>query len=99
MGYYIECPSPRNKASYLLRQYPSCKRITSTEAQDFDFSSDLGLICVVENGFFDAAGYIFSPDELQAFSDPNDDRRRTWLTMPKVLAESLSGYNRKTTTP
>lgn len=42
-----------------------------------------GLVCVVNNGFFEAAGYCYSPDELEAFKYP-DGRSRTWLHYPKA---------------
>ena len=38
-----------------------------------------GLVCVVENGFFDAAGYCFSESEYKAFNQPTDYRPKTWL--------------------
>jgi hypothetical protein len=37
------------------------------------------LVCVVENGFFDAAALAFSPAEMEVFLDPGDDRTKTWL--------------------
>ena len=37
------------------------------------------LICVVDNGAFEAAGHAYSEEEMKAFSQPNDPRTRTWL--------------------
>jgi hypothetical protein len=42
------------------------------------------LVCVVENGFFDAAGYAHSPEEMMAFSLPHDRRHKTWLHVPNA---------------
>lgn len=40
-----------------------------------------GLICVVQNGPFDAAAYVQDERDLQDFSDTSqDDRPRTWLS-------------------
>lgn len=36
------------------------------------------LVCVVENPFFDAAGYAFSYAEFEAFNR-QDGRPKTWL--------------------
>lgn len=45
------------------------------------------LICVIENGFFDAAGYAFSENEFKAFKHP-DGRNKIWLVHP--LAKKLA---------
>lgn len=37
------------------------------------------VVCVVENGMFDAAGYMFNANELKAFTYPGDNRPKTWL--------------------
>jgi hypothetical protein len=47
------------------------------------------LVCVVENAFFDAAGYIFDSGEFGEFMYP-DSRNRRWLIVPN--APVLSGY-------
>ena len=36
------------------------------------------LVCVVQNPFFDAAGYAFSYKEFEVFKRP-DGRPKTWL--------------------
>jgi hypothetical protein len=43
-----------------------------------------GLICVVSNGLFEAAAYAFSPQEMNAFKDPDDYRPRVWLKWDKA---------------
>ena len=37
------------------------------------------LVCVVNNGPFEAAGYAYSEEEMKAFSQANDPRPKTWL--------------------
>lgn len=37
-----------------------------------------GLVCVLENGMFDAACYCYDKQEMQACLEP-DSRRKTWL--------------------
>ncbi len=37
------------------------------------------LVCVIDNGFFEAAGYAYSENEMMCFAD--EDRRLTrWFT-------------------
>jgi hypothetical protein len=50
------------------------------------------LVCVVENMFFDAVGYVFSQSEFDAFNHPSDDRKKTWLIVPN--APELAGYKK-----
>ena len=45
------------------------------------------LICVVNNGMFEAAGYAFCEEEFNVFKMP-DGRKKIWLTHPK--AEELA---------
>lgn len=45
--------------------------------QPTEFEED--IVCVVENGMFDAAGYMFNVNELKAFTYPGDYRPKTWL--------------------
>lgn len=46
------------------------------------------IVCVVDNGPFMAAGYCFSPDEMDAFKY-EDGRQKVWLKYEhaKALAE------------
>lgn len=45
------------------------------------------LVCVVANGFFDAAAFIYDQRELTDFSDPYDKRPKTWLLVPTYISE------------
>lgn len=99
MGYYIEVPTNTEKAAYLhqnegaqivaledpilkvFRPIPSLTEIPDDQA----------LICVVENGLFDAAGVCYSRSEREAFADPTDPRLKTWLIMDRERAIELCG--------
>lgn len=43
------------------------------------------LVCVVDNGVFEAAGYAFDQREFEVFSAP-DDRKKIWLEYPHAEA-------------
>lgn len=91
MGYYINKDSQgnhlpmRGKAKALIAD-------GGTEVSDDIFLKD--MICVVENGAFDAAGYVYSEQEFNLFKEPDlgAQRKRIWLTHPRATV--LSGYDR-----
>lgn len=37
------------------------------------------LVCVMDNGPFEAAAYIYSESELRAFTQPSDTRPKEWF--------------------
>ena len=78
MGYYIETPQPKNKAA-TLKQELSAIEITVDEAEFF-IKEDMGaVVCVVDNGPFEAAAYCYNLPEFRAFNQPDDPRPKTWL--------------------
>ena len=96
MGYYINSTGKsqlmaHEKAEGLVSD---CGAERVQQPPDFDnIPEDKSLICVVNNGPFEAAGLIFSPDELNEFNRFDDIRPKTWLLMDKKLAHELSGYD------
>lgn len=43
------------------------------------------IVCVANNGFFEAAAYAFNENEMIYFARP-DGRPKTWLKVPGALA-------------
>lgn len=88
MGYYIDVDSKGNrlnacgKTEALIAD--GAKRVTGT------LKFQPNLVCVVENGMFDAAGFCYSQSEFEAFNNPRDYRYKTWLIYEH--AAKLSGY-------
>lgn len=87
MGKYInEMPNgtrlPATGKAIWLEQIPGAKKI----AEPTDWEE--GIVCVVSNGAFEAAGYAFDEKELNEFKR-FDGRPRTWLKIPnaKTLAK------------
>jgi hypothetical protein len=92
MGYYIQGPA-LGKVFHLVNKY-NANMVHVDDAEGALEDDKLAVICVVNNGAFEAAGYCFDHNEFLAFTDPKDDRPKTWLTMDKDKAEELSGYKR-----
>lgn len=92
MGYYIETTkSSLQKAEQLLAEFPSITRLSKAELVN---DAENVTVCVVENGFFDAAAVCYSEREFRAFNDASDPRPKTWLKVPKTVLQSLIGAGR-----
>lgn len=42
------------------------------------------LVCVVDNGYFEAAAYCFDKNEFKNFTQPEDFRPKRWLILEGV---------------
>jgi hypothetical protein len=91
MGFYIEGPAT-SKAPFIVSEYDG--KIIPCPKSFEDIPADKALICVVDNVYFEAAGYCFSAREFEAFTSPTDERPKKWLIMDKAKAEKLSGYSK-----
>lgn len=79
MGYYLQTNSTHNKADYLLRNYGGFELMGPPVAFT-DIPSDEALVCVVDNGIFEAAGIAYNEAEMKAFAR-FDGRPKTWITL------------------
>ena len=73
MGYYVKIKEDLQKVKQLIESHGAIKaehRLPKT--------ADKVLICVVENGLFDAAAIAFNQEELDCLNWP-DPRPKTWL--------------------
>jgi hypothetical protein len=88
MGYYIETGGSHGKANVLK----TTKGATIGSPDWSEKPEDKALICVVNNGFFEAAALCYNEDEAKAFNYPSDFRPKEWLYMGKNLAHNLANY-------
>jgi hypothetical protein len=91
MGFYSEGPAT-SKAPFIVSEYDG--EIIPQPERFEDIPADKALICVVDNVFFEAAGYCFSAREFEAITGADDIRPKKWLIMDKSKAEKLSGYSK-----
>lgn len=82
MGYYINKINDqrlpdKGKADFILKNIPGSKTISEPDV----FKDD--IVCVVYNRHFDAAGYAYDSDEMNAFKYP-DGRNKTWMIVPNA---------------
>jgi hypothetical protein len=93
VGYYIQARCTIGKADMICEEHGAVKIPQPKSFKDIPESS--GLICVVSNGPFEAAGFCYNEREFEEFASPKDTRPKTWITMDRSKAEKLSGFERK----
>ena len=55
-----------------------------------ELSADKLPVCLINNGFFTAAGVAFSDDELQNFQNPDDLRPKRWFKATRTSLRKVS---------
>ena len=81
MGLYLEVKNRFDKAMQLKRDHGA--QVVNKPKLLSDIPRNKTLVCVVENGTFDAIGVCFNQAELEAFAFP-DRRRKTWMLIDTV---------------
>lgn len=76
MGYYLN-PKAMSKKDWLDTYAVRINRAPPRQFRDEEHI----VICLVDNGFFTAAGIAFSQAELEAFTY-EDGREKIWYTIP-----------------
>ena len=94
MGYYInsaggDALGAKGKAISLIKRENAKFLIEAPSQLPTDGN---GIICVVDNGDFEAAAFAYSNDELDYFNSPSDTRPKVWLEMPLQRCKELTGY-------
>lgn len=86
MGYYIN-PSNMTKEQYLIKHgKPIVTKPTFDQIADCSV-----LVCLINNGFFTAAGIAFNEAELETFRSP-DGRPKLWYLLSKEDAMAASDW-------
>jgi hypothetical protein len=94
MGYYIQCPEPKNKSRQIMEMLDGIE--ISTEEAEMIIKEQLGaVICVGYNGPFEAAAYIYNLTEFRQFNRPEDNRPKTWIVVNDIdEVHRLTNYQR-----
>ncbi|MFW5804755.1 MAG: hypothetical protein ACOCWG_05950 [bacterium] len=87
MGFYIDGPT-LGKVDFIKKKYDG--EIVSRPNNFNDIPPNKALICVVNNGFFEAAGFCFDEFELKSFLSPSDERPKTWMLIDLGKAMELT---------
>ncbi len=79
MGFYID-PENCGKEEFLAQHGV---RIEQISAKATLATGESMPVCLVDNGFFKAAGIGFSDHEIEHFSDERDQRPKQWFAVPR----------------
>lgn len=92
MGYYIQVPHNQGKAQQLVAIHGA--KIIERPINFADVPKDMAIICVVDNGPFEAAGFAYDEQEFEAFKSDfgRFQRPRTWLLMDRAEVCKLTGF-------
>ena len=94
MGYYIETPRNKFKAAQICVAVPGAALFHMSDTFKFsDIPEGKALICVVDNGPFEAAAFCYSEEEFKVFNSPTDTRPKDWILMDRTIAEELTNFN------
>ena len=94
MGYYIETSGSTNKALWLVENHEGelVERELALRIVDTYPNHDQGIVVVMDNGMFQAAGFAFDLNEFLEFADRSDPRPRQYVKMNRELAAKLSHF-------
>ncbi len=90
MGYYIEVPKKTQKALQLVKLH-GAKMLSRRPGSFKEVPAGKALVCVVNNGLYEAACFCYSRQEFERLS-ANDGRPRKWLLMDLKLVIKLTAY-------
>jgi hypothetical protein len=91
MGYYLNHPEISNweKAAQLRSKFGA----EVVDKPDLStLTEDKALICVVENGFFDAVLLCYNQRELDDALHPGDARPKVFMIMDKAVAHEMADF-------
>ena len=91
MGYYIETGTTHGKAKTIAEQFNG-EILPHAPKKYSDIPADKAVIAVVDNGPFEAAGFCFSENEFEVFTDPLDPRPIKYVMIGREDAEKETGF-------
>lgn len=95
MGYYIQVPDNKGKAQQLVTIH-GAEILPGQPASFGDVPEDKALICVVDNGPFEAAALCYDEREFGAFAVPDEVSLPDVEQMPSGIKVNLqSSYQRE----
>jgi hypothetical protein len=86
MGYYIQTHSNTGKASIIAEEHGGVV-VSYAEAVMAMSDPTKGVIVVINNGLFEAAGFAYDQEEFDAFT--SDERKRHYVILDRSKVKDL----------
>ena len=88
MTLYLDLPGPKGQLDRLLSEFGAVVLPAPPPGLD-EVPPDMALVCVVDQGSYEAAGYIITEQEFALWTDLTDISPKTWLLMDRDTADRL----------
>jgi hypothetical protein len=82
MGKYVNQTSKRVLGTSFREKCNGLLEDGAIEVNPTEFQEN--LVCVVDNLWFAAAGYVYDENEFKSFNYASDDRPKQWFIWEKV---------------
>jgi hypothetical protein len=92
MGYYINLPESKGKLQQIQSRFEGAEALQHKPKSFSEVPEGRALICVVDNGPFEAAAFVYSEDEFHVTADPRDVRPKYWVLIDLEDAINATGY-------
>lgn len=89
MGFYIEAPSNLGKGEWLAETFEDAEIIPQPENFS-DVPEGKFLICIVNNGPFEAVCILYDEREFTEFTDTSDTRPKSFLLLSEETTFRLN---------
>lgn len=84
MGFYVQGPN-FGKEKHIAEKFHAVE-VTQEQARQA-LHEGKGVVCVLTNALFEAAGFAYDEREFDSFADPTDHRPKKWLVMDRQTLE------------
>lgn len=90
MGYYIQTPERHGKVDWLIANYQGEEIAPPNKFEEIPAGK--ALIVIVDNGPFEAAGFVYDAGEFNDFRYDNTRRPKRYVLLDEKIAAELAGY-------
>ena len=94
MGWYVETGTQFQKANLIATRFKG-RIVSQSEAKEAMNDPTKGVIVVINNGPFEAAGFAFDMGEFEAFTLPDDFRPKQYVILDRAIAEQACNFHGK----
>lgn len=95
MGYYVQAPGLTHGKAVAIAERLKGDIVNRAEAARAMADPEKGVIVVLHNSLFEAAGFAYDAAEWDAMTLPHDHRERDFVILKRSVAERESGFPRE----